>query len=66
MADEKLQEIIAEIEKLESERPSQIEINFPQQPRSLRPKVPDTFFAKVVAIVIALGAIAAAVREALK
>lgn len=66
MADEKLQDVIDEIDKLESDRPSSVEITIAQTQRSIRPKVPDTLLARVIAVLVALAAIASAIREALK
>ena len=51
---------------LESERPSQIEIVMPPMLKSIRPKIPDSWPARVVAVILALASIAAAVRELIK
>ncbi len=64
--EENLQKVIDEIDNLDSERPSQIEIVMPAPLRSIRPKIPDSWPARVVAVVLALASIVAAVRELLK
>ena len=61
-----LQDLIDEVDNLDSERPSQIEIVMPAPLKSIRPKIPDSWPARVVAVILALASIAAAVREILK
>jgi hypothetical protein len=63
MADEKLQEIIDEIDNLDSDRPS-FEVNV--NTKSSRPKIPDGPIAKAIAVVMALGAMAEVVHQLLK
>lgn len=61
-----LQDEIDEICEFESDRPTPIELHIDNGPRSMRPKLPDTLLAKVIAIVLALGAIAEVVHEIVK
>lgn len=59
----KLQDQIDELAGMPSDRPTPVEIHFDA---SMRPKKRESFWAKVAAVVVALGAIAEAIREAIK
>lgn len=64
--EENLQKLIDEVDSLDSERPSQIEIVMPAPLKSIRPKIPDSWPARAIAVILALASIVAAVRELLR
>ena len=68
--DQDLQSEIDEIRNFESDRPTPVEIHFDgpgsaPKSRSMRPKLPDSWAARVVAVIIALGAIAEVIHQLL-
>ena len=61
---DELDEVIEELERLDSDRPS-VEVVIKQEKESLLPKVPNTRLAQIVAGLIALAAIVKVVLEIL-
>lgn len=61
---DELDELIEELERLDSDRPS-VEVVIKQEKESLLPKVPNTRLAQIVAGLIALAAIVKVVLEIL-
>lgn len=62
--DHELQDAIEEIEILESDRPS-VEVHIDQPKRSLVPKSLDTPLGKIVAVIVACGAMAEVIHQLL-
>lgn len=66
-----LQSEIDEIKNFESDRPTPVEIHFDghgssaPKNRSVRPKIPDSWPARVVAVIIACGAVAEVIHQVL-
>lgn len=62
---EKLQDVIDDIDRLDSERPSQIEINNIYDRKKTEPPKHETLAIKILAAVAGVGAIAEVVRRLL-